>query len=203
MHVYISPHPEHARLRVHRPKISESRRPCSRDGERKGKEKKRRNKTGVRSQVSDLQCERTCVCLRVFLCDWKINIYIWNKLPVDLFLPLCGVETVWRTRFFAHKHQFTTRTKQSGSFARESHPASHTHPNRQCWDVWQSEPILTGKSAGKSGEEGDRGRELLKRCPFTGSACVARRCGPVRACEYMCGHFRNRRLNTRASSSDH
>lgn len=76
MHVYISPHPEHARLRVHRPKISESRRPCSRDGERKGKERKEEAKreSGPRWVIYNASV-RVCV----WGCFWGVSVWLKNK----------------------------------------------------------------------------------------------------------------------------
>lgn len=104
------------------PQRSESGRLCSRDGERK--EDKRQNGSQVAGEWSTM---RACVCMfevvfEEFLFDWRKNN---NKIYLDIYL-----------RFFAHKHRFTTRTKQSGSFARESRPTSHTPPNRQCVQIW-------------------------------------------------------------------
>lgn len=79
MHVYTSAHPERARLRVHRPKISESRRPCSRDGERKGKEKKKQNGSQVPGEWSTMRAY-VCVFEGVFEeFVWLKNKYIYMK----------------------------------------------------------------------------------------------------------------------------
>lgn len=86
-------------------------------------------------------------------------------------------------RFFAHKRRFTTRTKQSGSFARESRPTSHTPPDRQRVQI---------------GAKTQQTHTCLRICRTHSCSVSVGRC----VCERTCRHFRNQRLNTGASSSD-
>lgn len=154
MHVYVSPHPERARLRVHRPKISESRRPCSRDGERKGKEKKKQNGSQVPGERSTM---RAYVCafegvFEEFLCDWKINIYIdmkqtsrwplsaivWrgNRLENEI---LCTQTSIHNT----HQAKRQLRSLVASHITHTSHPTVlgcvtiWANPDRQkCREIW-------------------------------------------------------------------